>query len=348
MNKKFKYFTLPILFCLASCGINSNNIFDYNAYNRGVFKLNYYDIFDSRLKGDKVLDEEIYYVNPIKGLDNLETKVFNTTLQKDEFYKKDSTEYSEENKLIWTQQYSNYSKTAPNGNEEYFGATNSIAFGRNGDSSFAKGIISKLYDGRISCSGKYAESRVQIAEQGFGTTLPKQIKHLNYLSISLRGGTDFDELQKGSGVIESLGFNHVIDLKVTLYKKELVNNTYKPYSFVMNDLPIVTDNQNELTFVKEDPSNPYSKLIPTNDSTIGSSGTHCISIFFMDAKDENNNPFNLKNLEGVAAYSITYTLHPTSRIYNGTTYDIVTDPNADAIHYGLLLYEIMMPEVIWR
>ena len=46
-------------------------------------------------------------------------------------------------------------------------------------------------------------------------------------------------------------------------------------------------------------------------------------------------------------YVIEYAATP-SRIYNGTTYDIVTDPNADAIHYGLLLYEIMMPEVIWR
>ena len=334
MKKQFsKAFLLPILFsCLTGCALSSNNLYDYNAYDKGSFKLNYYTHYDSVLKSNKVLEEKVYSINVTKGLNDLELKNSAKYQNIDDFYKLNSDKSDDSNKLVWSR-YGNISEAAPDGKEDFFGATHSISFGRNGDASFARGVLSKLYDGRVSCSGKYAQSRVQIGEEGFGTVLPKQINSARYMSIALRGATDFDEITHKQA---KLGANNVIDLKLTLYKRDLVNNTYQPYSFVMKDLYVVTDNQNDL-----------DGILPA-DKTIGLSDTHCFTFFFDEGIDEDNNKFDMSNLDGVGAYSISYTLHPTQKEYEGHTYDFVTKGDQDGIHYGLLLYEVMMPGVTWR
>lgn len=340
-KKQFNLFPLLLLtVALSSCGISKDNVFDYRAYDTGDFNGNYYTTFDSRLKGDKVLEEIRYTGTFIRNLSSLEEHVNEKESSSIDFYAKDEKGNQLDKPLIWNYAGTNVSESAPNGKEQFFGATHSISYGRGGDSSFAEGVLSKLYDGIVSCSGRKAQSRVQITSEGLGTLLPKQINKARYMSIALRGATDFDQVTRKLGQEASIKMNHVIDLKITLYKKNLVNGTYQPYSFIFNDVDVATDNCEEY-------------YVESYKKPEGASGTHCLSFYFNECVKEgtSDEKFNVNDLIGVCAYSITYNLHPSQVTYGANTYDIVASKDeftTENIHYGLMLYEIMMPGVTWR
>lgn len=93
---------------------------------------------------------------------------------------------------------------------------------------YAKGILSKLYDGRLDCGGYYQLSRVQLKREGFGTRLPEALD-IDKFQMSVRGGSTCE-----TPLARQLDFDYFL----TLY----TNNDYYEFAFDGNHTP--TDNNN--------------------------------------------------------------------------------------------------------
>ena len=102
---------------------------------------------------------------------------------------------------------------------------------------YAKGVLSKLYDGRLECGGLFQLSRVQLNKEGFGTRLPEML-NINKFQFSVRGGTTCAKPLR-----KYLDFDYFINI----YTK----NGYYEFLLDGNRTPVDNDSETykfELTF----------------------------------------------------------------------------------------------------
>ena len=319
MKKFRKYFPL-LAILLSSCNGQIKELYDPYDYNGALFTDNYYEVWNKKISDSK---QSINYsvTDYQTSLSSLKTKCFEKSIYGNgiDFVEDfNSQTYFNEDKsptpLIWSTKGTVLSDNAPIGNEIYYGATHSLSFGRNGRSEFAHGITSKLFDGRVSCSGYKALSRIQASEAGFGFELPLKLQECHYLVLALRGATD---------IVGGLSTSVEIDLTISFYVNDELTNQYQPYSFIIANLPITVDNrkdlENNVTYEEE-------------------SQTQCISFFFDDIEGFDKNL--IKNASGL---SFTYELHE-----NRKHIELVTDKKIDTNHFGLMLYELLLPNSLWK
>ncbi|MDD3099421.1 MAG: hypothetical protein PHW36_03685, partial [Bacilli bacterium] len=108
------------------------------------------------------------------------------------------------------------------------------------DDAFARGFLSRLYDGRIHCDGiTYAQTRVQIDGSGYGTLFPKEMMSYRYFALSLRGAD------------ESSNYDFAMDVNInlTFYVYNHDSALYVPYLFQMKNFPIMTNSGGRTTIV---------------------------------------------------------------------------------------------------
>lgn len=308
MNKNIFKLILPIIcLSLTSCMGDVSELYGPNAYKTSNFVSNYYEAYSSDLINAKYKEDKTYTVN--KVLNNYDDLYYKLNGNVDDFYsRKDHTK-----KLMWNYSGTIYSEAAPNGVDNYFGATHSLAFGKAGNSAFAKGYVSKLYDGRVSCSGYYAGSRVQLTEKGYGTTFPMELASYRYITLALRGASDIEN---------GLGYFTTIDLNVSFYVYDHAAREYQRYNFLINNLNLSTDN------------------LEIDGSAVSENGskTHMISFLFSEVEGLENDALTRAN-----AMSISYKLHT-----EGLPKPVTTDPKATGNHYAVMLYEVMLPLSTWR
>lgn len=99
---------------------------------------------------------------------------------------------------------------------------------------YTKGILSKLYDGRVDCGGYYQLSRVQLNENGFGTKTPETLD-VDSFSFSVRGGSTCET---------PLSMYLDFDFYISLYTNE------KEYQLVFDGNLVPTDYSNQTKLFK--------------------------------------------------------------------------------------------------
>ena len=108
------------------------------------------------------------------------------------------------------------------------------------DSAFARGFLSRLYDGRVHCDGvTYAQTRVQIDESGYGALFPKELTSYRYFALALRGADESD----------ATFFNVNVNIVVKFYVYDHNNSLYIPYVFEMKDFPVMTNSGGATTII---------------------------------------------------------------------------------------------------
>ena len=126
-----------------------------------------------------------------------------------------------------------YTMNHANEDEKYIGND----FGRTKcmgkqDSSFQRGILSKLYDGQMFCYNYHSAALVETSASGFGHKFSKELIEGEYFLLSMRGGST-----RGEGRITS------IDLSVTFYKE--TSNGFEGTKVTLNEVYERTDSGGE-------------------------------------------------------------------------------------------------------
>lgn len=318
MKKRIAIVMLPLLaLSLASCMGDVSELYANNPYDTGNFLGNYYESWSDELMSDNLLATKSYEVS------------YYTSFAEFKSATPDFQEFSNSKgeALVWNMAGTNVSYSAPEGSDIFFGATKSLAYGEEGRQEFANGVVSKLFDGRVSCSGGQAKSRIQITENGFGSLLPLELSTYSssYIALALRGATDCEN-GFGYGLDNSKRYT-TIDLNLTFYVYNYSLSKYQPYTFKLKDLNLTTDNYNIPGVCESEGS-----------SSIGYSDTHMIS-FYLDGVTGLED----KALTRASAFSFTYTLHD-----NLLDIPLSSNPQDSGNHYGLMLYEMMMPHSSWN
>lgn len=103
---------------------------------------------------------------------------------------------------------------------------------------YAKGILSKLYDGRLDCGSFYQLSRVQLKREGFGTRLPEALD-IDKFQMSARGGSTCE-----TPLAKQLDFDYFL----TIY----TNSDYYEFAFDGNLTPVDNSrNPNPLNITRQ-------------------------------------------------------------------------------------------------
>ena len=203
-----------------------------------------------------------------------------------------------------------------------FGTDKSNEYGRNYnlsniDSSFAYGYLSKLYDGRVRCEGKYQLSRVQLDKDGFATYFPKKLVNYGYFGLSLRGATDYPNEGSTPSPLKTNKEPIYIDLHVSFYKH--IDNSEK-YDVVTFNLPNVN--------------------IPCDNG-----GDTNLVMFYLTGEEKiGDYRYKKYNLDNAVAMSLTYEL----KTYRGRE-DLTDDSKVEKEHhFAVMLYEVMFPNSSWK
>lgn len=160
------------------------------------------------------------------------------------------------------------------------------------DESFAYGYLSKLYDGRVHCTGQGANGRVQINSSGYTNYFPKELISYDYFGIALRGGTTYD-----------IPLNTYVSINLNLsfyvYNSQLKN--YKEITLLMNNVSIKTDFGGTTTFISfyfDELSQEYKDILKgSTGMSMSFSLTNESKILYPDLSDDiyqtSNNYFAL-------------------------------------------------------
>lgn len=275
---------------LASCSKTSELYADY-AYNSPDFMENYY----RETNGIEDLEIES---NP------KEYSLINKVNYHSESSLKHVRDYDNPNKLPWVDSL-NY--------DNEYGRNYNLS---KTNQSFSYGYLSKLYDGRVRCEGKYQLSRVQLDKHGYATFFPKQLVDYSYLGISLRGATDFDN----SGPVDSPYQGEVvIDLHVSFYIANPNSEKYKKVTFNFIDAAIPCDNSGSTYLIT---------LYLTNENAIDGETHRSYRYDLFDA----------------TAMSMSYELKTFK-----AGYDVSDDADEEKDHhFAVMLYEVLMPNSSWQ
>ena len=191
-------------------------------------------------------------------------------------------------------------------------------FGRNNnlsliDESFAYGYLSKLYDGRVRCEGKYQLSRVQLDKKGYATFFPKKLEDYKYFAFSLRGATDYyvDDLPS------PLRANCVIDVHINFYQHITNSDEYNVVTLNLSNVPIPCD---------------------------AGGDTNLVTVYLAEDVNANGVDKRIYNilLQDTVAMSFDFELKTT---VEGLSDDSTADTK---YHFAVMLYEVLFPRSAWR
>ena len=192
-------------------------------------------------------------------------------------------------------------------------------FGRNNnltkiDESFAYGYLSKLYDGRVRCEGKFQLSRVQLDKYGYATYFPKKLVNYKYFAFSLRGATDYENSSTDPSPLRGTVY---IDANISFYR-HIVNSTqYDVVTFKLLNIPIPCDNGGD---------------------------TNLVTIYLADDMviDGVLNRNYYYDISDAVAMSFDYELKTTRD-------DLSDDSQVEKNHhFAVMLYEVLLPKSSWR
>ena len=227
MRKKADFALLfTFAFVLTGCMNDVAELYEGHAYDTGVFSENYYSIWNDSLKNSVAPVAKTYEVTAANSFQIEQDSDFAQLWSPDGFADGKAKPY-----------YSYFADT-PHEDAGYgYGSSNNlIAL----DDAFARGFLSRLYDGRIHCDGiTYAQTRVQIDGSGYGTLFPKEMMSYRYFALSLRGAD------------ESSNYDFAMDVNInlTFYVYNHDSALYVPYLFQMKNFPIMTNSGGRTTIV---------------------------------------------------------------------------------------------------
>ena len=182
------------------------------------------------------------------------------------------------------------------------------------DESFAYGYLSKLYDGRVRCEGKYQLSRVQIDRDGYATFFPKKLVNYKYFAFSLRGATDYENTFKNPSPLSGKVY---VDIRVNFYRHIVNSDQYNVVNFILKNVEIPCDNGGD-----------------TNLVTI-----YLAEDFNVDGEGKRSYRYDLTD---TVAMSMDYELKTTRD-------DLSDDSKVEKDHhFAVMLYEVLFPKSAWR
>lgn len=231
MRKKIAFALLSTLaFVLTSCMNDVAELYEGHAYDTGVFAENYYSTWNDALKNSVAPVAKTYEVTSANSFQVEEDADF-VQLRgpdglPDGFRNGQSGDY-----------YSYFADAPHEDAGVGYGPSNNLI---SIDSSFARGFLSRLYDGRVHCDGiTYAQTRVQIDGSGYGALFPKELMSYRYFALSLRGADE----------TANLGTSFNIDINLTFYVYNFDSSLYVPYLFQMKNFPIMTNSGGRTTII---------------------------------------------------------------------------------------------------
>ena len=206
----------------------------------------------------------------------------------------------------WSESVENYS------NE--FGRHNNLT---GIDSSFAYGYLSKLYDGRVRCEGKYELSRVQLDKGGYATFFPKKLENYRLFAFSLRGATDYykDNLPTPFGSVSHGKIPCKIDINIKFYKHILNSDEYDVVSLKLSDVEIPAD---------------------------AGGSTNLVTVYLAEDLPDGTRQLYYSSIAETVAMSFDFTL-------KSTVPGLSDDSKAESDHhFAVMLYEVLFPKSTWR
>jgi hypothetical protein len=227
MRKKAAFALLfTFAFVLTGCMNDVAELYEGHAYDTGVFSENYYSIWNDSLKNSVAPVAKTYDVTAANSFQIEQDSDFAQLWSPDGFADGKAEPY-----------YSYFADT-PHEDAGYgYGPSNNLIAV---DDAFARGFLSRLYDGRIHCDGiTYAQTRVQIDGSGYGTLFPKEMMSYRYFALSLRGAD------------ESSNYDFAMDVNInlTFYVYNHDSALYVPYLFQMKNFPIMTNSGGRTTII---------------------------------------------------------------------------------------------------
>ncbi|NCA95144.1 MAG: hypothetical protein EOM79_03535, partial [Epsilonproteobacteria bacterium] len=224
MRKKAAFALLfTFAFVLTGCMNDVAELYEGHAYDTGVFSENYYSTWNDSLKNSVAPVAKTYEVTAANSFQIEQDSDFAQLWSPDGFADGKAEPY-----------YS-YSADKPHEDAGYgYGPSNNLI---SVDEVFARGFLSRLYDGRIQCDGYYAKSRVQIDGAGYGALFPKEMVNYRYFALSVRGAD--------MSVNNNFFVNVNINLTFYVYNHDIA--LYVPYLFQMKNLPIKTNYYSQVT-----------------------------------------------------------------------------------------------------
>ena len=194
--KRKTIFIALISLCLTGC-VKTNELYGRSQYNSVNFDDNYYTSWSG-------VDKNLY--------SELNLEVVNYKNQKVSYDPKPEIldlDFGVEN---FNPNGLYYRDLSDKKEETEFGYNNCLSKTTN-NKEFKYGIISKLFDGRMWCEGRFQLSRVQLNNSGFAMNFSKKLQKTEYISFSLRGGTNFKDHEFGETSID-------IDISLSFYRKQ--------------------------------------------------------------------------------------------------------------------------------
>ena len=300
MNKKRLLITLLFPFILCGCGEAVSELYGEHAFDTGRFMDNYYTSWNNV----NLIEPVNTYTYDATSVTTL--GVADKTTGRIDGIKEEDQKFG--NILL------DWDSDRPVADYGIgFGPTKNMT---SLDESFAKGYLSKLYDGRIRCDGYQARSRVQLDSTGYATYFPKELISYKYFAIFARGGTTCERVFKTFPTF---------DINVTFYTHDSATNVYEAHSIDMKNLKIRTNDHgltNIISFYFED---LFGDGWDTKLShTVAMSMTYHVTNY------------------GVAGYREDYS--DAATVTNLT--DTIAD-NTKEHKLCLMLYEVMIPDSTW-
>ncbi len=221
-RKSFLALIATFAFVLTGCMNDVAELYEGHAYDTGDFAENYYSTWNDNLKNSVATVAKTYDVTSINSFQIDKDEDFNQLWESDG-YRSGTTE-----------PYSFLIDTPHEDAGVGYGPSNNLI---SVDEAFARGFLSRLYDGRIQCDGYYAKSRVQIDGAGYGALFPKEMVNYRYFALSVRGAD------------MSVNYNFFVNVNINLtfyvYNHDIA--LYVPYLFQMKNLPIKTNYNSQVT-----------------------------------------------------------------------------------------------------
>lgn len=289
---KRRYLTLLMFIpFLAGC-TKTDELYANYAYNSSNFMENYYTEHN--------------------GVDQLKVAT------NQEFTLQNSYGYNSSNSLKYVRAVDNpenypWSESPENYSNE-FGRHNNLT---GIDSSFAYGYLSKLYDGRVRCEGKYELSRVQLDKSGYATFFPKKLENYRLFAFSLRGATDYykDNLPTPFGPVSLGKIPCKIDINIKFYKHILNSDEYDVVSLKLSDVEIPAD---------------------------AGGSTNLVTVYLAEDLQDGTRRLFYSPITETVAMSFDFTL-------KSTVPGLSDDSKAESDHhFAVMLYEVLFPKSTWR
>lgn len=230
MNKKIATLLSLLSLSLVACA-DTSELYPGNAYISGDFLLNRYNHYDAGTK-EAPIERTIELVNDENAAgryfcgsgnyDRIETvsglgqlKSWHANAVGDLAWEPD---INSAGIGVWSDQSGLVGKA--------FGATKKMSLIND---KFARGYLSKLYNGQVRCNGWSSYSWVEIDESGYGTVFPAELNKADYFAMAVRGGSDLGPFR----------LSH-FDINVT-FLKEKTDKTLIGTTFALKDVRLQTN-----------------------------------------------------------------------------------------------------------